>query len=71
MVGHLAKSCPSKKGKGPQDSSEDESKNFQMQANVNHKVDNKFGKKKVRRGGRRRNLNKDLFSDGYCHNQGH
>ena len=58
--------------KKPQDSSEDESNISQMQANINHKVDNKLGKKKVRRGGRR-NLNKDFPSDEHYqyHNKGH
>jgi hypothetical protein len=66
-------SCPNKKRKKPQDSSEDESNNSQMQANINHNSDNKLGKKKVRRGGRRGNLNKDFSSDEYyqCHNKGY
>ena len=44
-----------------------------MQANINHKVDNKLGKKKVRRGGRRRNLYKYFSSNEYyqCHNKGY
>jgi hypothetical protein len=72
-LGHLAMSCPNKKRKKPQDSSEDESNISQMQANINHKVDNKLGKKKVRRGGRRSSLNKDLSSDEYyqCYNKGY
>ena len=43
-----------------------------MQANINHKVDNKLGKKKVRRGERRGSLNKYYSSDDYyeCHNKG-
>jgi hypothetical protein len=53
-VGHLAMICPSKKRKRPHDSSEDESKNSQIQANVNRKVDNKLGKKRVRRGGKKK-----------------
>ena len=56
-MGHLVMSFPNKKEKKPQDSSGDESMISQMKANVNHRVDNKLGKKKVRRGGRRRNLN--------------
>ena len=54
-MGHLASSCLSKKEKMPQDSSEDESTFSHEEANVNHKVDNKMGRKKTRRGGRRRN----------------
>jgi hypothetical protein len=71
MVGHLAMDCPNKKRKRPQDSSEEESNISQKQVNVNREVDNKIGKKKVRRGGRRRNLSKNFFSDGYYHSQGH
>ena len=49
----------------PQDSSEDESTFSHEEANVNHKVDNKMGRKKTRRGGRRRNWYNNFSSDEY------
>jgi hypothetical protein len=48
-------SYPDKKEKKQQDSSEDDSKISQVQVNVNLEVGDKFGRKRTRRGGRRRN----------------
>jgi hypothetical protein len=54
-MSQLAMSYPDKKEKKQQDSSEDDSKISQVQVNVNLEVGDKFGRKRTRRGGRRRN----------------